>query len=147
MRTLKLTCTVVSTGRPRLNLQDAPFTLKNQSGTTTWAGTKGVQLDATLKIDATLTGVAGSPWSIEITSACPDDAPAAKIFSKSGSIPAGGGQGISKTVKVAVDPCAGGKTITGFTFTESESTTVTIESGDARPKKEAQAEKSKKGAK
>jgi hypothetical protein len=140
----------VSTGRPQINLQDTPFTLKNQSGTTTWAGTKSVQLDATLKIDATLTGVAGAPWSIEITSACPDDAPAAKVFSKSGSIPAGGGQGISKTVKVAADPCAGGKTLEtkmGFTFTESEPATMTIEKDDAQPAQKAGAKKSKKGAK
>ncbi|MGH9743517.1 MAG: hypothetical protein ACRD51_14320, partial [Candidatus Acidiferrum sp.] len=98
----------------------------------------------------TLKGVQGSPWSIEITSACPDSGQPAKIFTKSGSIPAGGGQGISKSVKVAADPCAGGKTLEtkmDFTLTETESAAMTIKVEDTQPKPKAPAKKSKKGAK
>ena len=105
MRTLKFTCTLVSSDRPLLKLQGAQFTLKHQPGTTTWTGVKPIQLEDTLKIDATLTGIEGSPWSLDITSACDDPQPPAKIFSRHGVIPQGGGQGISKSVSIAVDPC------------------------------------------
>jgi hypothetical protein len=105
MRSLTLKCSVVSTKRPPLNLQDIPVSLKRTSGTNTWSGSATVQVDDALKVDAAVVSIEDSPWSIDITMDCPNGKPPATVFHDDGTIPHGGGEGISKTVQVPANPC------------------------------------------
>jgi hypothetical protein len=105
MRQLTFNCSISSTMVSFITLNGVSITL-SQSGTN-WTGKKAISLDDSLAIAVTCTGVTGSPWSVAITSDCPNGTPA-KIFSSSGSIPHGGTQGFTTSVKVAQNPCASG---------------------------------------
>jgi len=96
-------CVISCTMTPFIDLQEQHVQL-SQSGTT-WTGTFTGDVGDTLKIAYTVTGITGSPWTVDITVDCGKNAPA-KIFSDKGNIPHGGSEGHTTSAKVASDPCA-----------------------------------------
>ncbi len=107
-RKLTFKCAVTSGLTPFLNLQNTPVALK-QNGNN-WTGSSAVDVDDTLSIAVTVSGVNGSPWSVDITIDCPGGSPA-KIFSRTGTIPKGGSQGFTASAKVPAQPCTGPMTM------------------------------------
>jgi hypothetical protein len=103
LRALTFKCNIVSGLTPFIDLQQRPVAL-HQNGNN-WSGSLAVDVDDTVSIAATLSGVTDSPWSVDITIDCPGGAPA-KIFSRSGSIPHGGSEAFTTTAKVPAQPCA-----------------------------------------
>jgi hypothetical protein len=106
MRQMTFDCTITSTMVSYIDLNDVSVPLSQ--GGTTWSGSATISLDDTLKIAVTVTGVTDSPWSVAITTKCPGGQ-AAKIFSRSGTVPHGGSEGFTTSVKVAPDPCVAGQ--------------------------------------
>jgi hypothetical protein len=103
MPNITFKCVISSTMVPFINLQGQPVRL-SQSGTT-WSGSLTDDVGDTLVIAYTVTGITGSPWTVDITVDCSGGTPA-KIFSSSGNIPHGGGEGHTTSASVAANPCA-----------------------------------------
>ena len=103
MPAIKFKCALSCTMTPFINLQGKPVPL-TQNGTT-WSGSQTDNVGDTLVIAYTVTGITGSPWTVDVTVDCPGKDPA-KIFSSKGNIPHGGSEGHTTTAKVAADPCA-----------------------------------------
>jgi len=106
MTNITFKCVISSTMTPFLNLQGKPVPL-SQSGTT-WTGSFTGDVGDTLVIAYTVTGITGSPWTVDITVDCGKSAPA-KIFSDKGNIPHGGSEGHTTSAKVTKGPCAATK--------------------------------------
>lgn len=102
MRKLTFKCVITSEFTPFLDLQQQNVIL-SQNGTT-WSGSLAADVEDTLNIAATVNGINGSAWKVDITIDCPDGS-AAKIFSRSGAMPHGGTQGFRTSAKVPQDPC------------------------------------------
>jgi hypothetical protein len=103
MRKLTFKCTITSGLTPFIDLQQQAVAL-HQNGNI-WSGSLGVDVDDTLNIAVTVSGVNGSPWTVDVTIDCPGGSPA-KIFSRSGTIPHGGSEAFTTTAKVPAQPCA-----------------------------------------
>jgi hypothetical protein len=103
MRKLVFKCTIISGPTPFIDLQQQPVAL-HQNGNI-WSGSLTVDIDDVLSIAATVSGVNGSPWAVDITVDCPGGSPG-KIFSRSGTIPHGGSEAFKTSAKVPVQPCA-----------------------------------------
>jgi hypothetical protein len=103
MPNITFKCAISSTMVPFINLQGKPVPLR-QNGTT-WSGSLMDDVGDTLVIAYTVTGITGSPWTVDITVDCPGGTPA-KIFSSNGNIPHGGSEGHTTSAKVAANPCA-----------------------------------------
>jgi hypothetical protein len=103
MRKLTFKCTITSGLTPFIDLQTQPVAL-HQNGNV-WSGSLAVEVDDTLNIAVTVTGIEGSPWAVDITIDCPGGSPA-KIFSRNGTIPQGGSAGFTASAKVPAQPCA-----------------------------------------
>lgn len=104
-RELTFKCVVTSELTPFLDLQNRPVAL-HQNGST-WTGSLQVNVNDTLQVAATVNGITGSTWSVDITIDCPVGSPA-KIFSRGGTIPHGGSQAFKTPVKLPAEPCATG---------------------------------------
>jgi hypothetical protein len=102
MRKLTFKCAVTSGLTPFLDLQQQSVAL-SQNGNA-WSGSLAVEVDDTLSIAVTVSGVTGSPWTVDITIGCPGGSPA-KIFSRNGTIPHGGSEGFTTSAKVPAEPC------------------------------------------
>jgi hypothetical protein len=103
MRNLTFKCTITSGLTPFIDLQKHSVPLR-QNGNI-WSGSFAVDVDDTLNIAATVSGVVDSPWSVDITIDCPGKSPA-KIFSRNGTIPHGGSEAFTTSAKVPAQPCA-----------------------------------------
>jgi hypothetical protein len=102
MRKLTFKCTLTSGLTPFIDLQKHSVPL-HQSGNI-WSGNLAVDVDDTLNIAVTVSGITDSPWSVDITIDCPSGTPA-KIFSRSGTIPHGGSEAFTTSAKVPAQPC------------------------------------------
>lgn len=102
MRKLTFKCTVTSGLTPFIDLQKKPVPLQ-QNGNI-WTGSVTVDVDDTLNIAVTVSGIVGSPWSVDVTIDCPGGSPA-KIFSRNGTIPVGGSDAFTASAKVPAQPC------------------------------------------
>jgi hypothetical protein len=102
MRKLTFKCVITSGLTPFIDLQQKSVAL-SQNGAT-WSGSLAVDVDDTLNIAVTVSGINGSPWTVDITIDCPGGSPA-KIFSRNGVIPHGGSEGFTTSAKVPAQPC------------------------------------------
>jgi hypothetical protein len=109
-RKLTFKCVVTSELTPFLDLQNQSVAL-HQNGSI-WSGSLAVNVDDTLDIAATVNGVTGSTWSVDITIDCPGSSPA-KIFSRNGTIPHGGSEAFKTSAKVSAQPCATAPVVQG----------------------------------
>jgi hypothetical protein len=101
-RKLTFKCVLRSELTPFLDLQNQSVTL-HQNGST-WSGSLSVNADDTLNIAATVNGITGSTWSVNITIDCSGGSPA-KICSRNGTIPHGGSEAFKTSAKVPAQPC------------------------------------------
>jgi hypothetical protein len=102
MSKLTFKCAITGGLTPVMTLQGQPVALR-QNGNT-WSGSLAMGAGSTLNIAVTVTGINGSPWTVDITIDCPGGSPA-KIFSRNGTIPKGGSDAFTASAKVPAQPC------------------------------------------
>jgi len=106
MRKLTFQCSIASGLTPFIDIQQQSVAL-HQNGNT-WSGSRAVNVEDKLDIAVTVSGINGSPWTVDITIDCPGGS-AAKIFSRKGTIPQGGSQRFTASANVPAQPCGAQK--------------------------------------
>src|SRR5690242_1467760 len=102
MRQQTFKCTISSGMTPFISLQLQRVPLRPDGNT--WSGNIAVDVDDKLDIAVTVSGIRGSPWTVDITIDCPGGSPA-KVFSRNGPIPYGGSEGFTTSAFVPAQPC------------------------------------------
>jgi len=104
MRNVKFDCVVNCDYTPTLTLQQQNVVL-NQNGTA-WSGSITVAVDQVVLIYCYVAGANTDPWSLAVTTDCPNGTPD-KIYSDGANLPHGGSYAFYTSAKVP-DPICGG---------------------------------------